>query len=281
MSDSAVQSAASPWRPPLPHEWDTSDRVQEMAPAEITFGELLSSLNPLQHIPVIGSLYREMTGEELHPAARVVGGALIGGPIGLVAAAFNALIEQATGRDAAGQVIALFTDKDAPSASFAAIEPAQAEPAAPQTEIASVMPPPVMPTPVADLANLTPAAGGTKPPANPNAAPGEPQGRSIAFYQNHAGQRLPQFGNMTNQRTALTGTPNPTLQRQPLEMPAPTPASIPSPAQAAAASQENASAGNEPADVFFVNAMMQGLDRYRDAKRLQRGGDVPQIDVSR
>jgi hypothetical protein len=27
--------------------------------------------------------------------------------------------------------------------------------------------------------------------------------------------------------------------------------------------------------------MMQGLDRYRDAKRLQRGGGTPQIDVSR
>jgi hypothetical protein len=281
MSDSAVQSAASTWRPPLPHEWDTSDRAQEMAPAEITFGELLSSLNPLQHIPVIGSLYREMTGEELHPAARVVGGALIGGPIGLVVSAFNALIEQATGRDAVGQVIALFTDKDAPSTSVAATEPTPAESAVPQTAVASAMPPPVMPTPVADLANLTPAAGGTKPQAKPDAAPGEPQGRSIAYYQNHAGQRLPQFGTMTNQRTALTGTPNPTLQRQPLETPASAPAPIPPPAQAAAASQEAASSGNEPADVFFVNAMMQGLDRYRDAKRLQRGDGAPQIDVTR
>jgi hypothetical protein len=279
MSDSALQTSASTWRPKLPHEWDTSDRVAEMAPAEISFGELLSALNPLQHIPVIGSLYREMTGEELHPAARVVGGAIIGGPIGLVASAFNAILEQATGRDAVGQVIALFKDDDAPATSIATAEPTAAEPAATSAELASVAPPPFMPTPVAELASLTPAAGNTKPPAKPEGAPGEPQGRSLSFYQNHAGQRLPQFGTMTNQRTALTGTPNPTLQRQPLEMPAP--AAIPSPPQAAAAVQEAATAGSEPADVFFVNAMMQGLDRYRDAKRLQRGGGAPQIDVSR
>lgn len=284
MSDSAVQSAASAWRAPLPHEWDTSDRVPEMAPAEISFGELLSALNPLQHIPVVGSIYREITGETLHPVARVIGGALMGGPLGLVASAFNSMIEQATGKDLGAQAIALIIPdaKAQPAATaIASTEPAPAEPAttvattAPQPAepeaTAAATPTPMWPTPVADLAAVTPAAGAATKAATPS---GEPQGRSLSYYQNHAGQRLPNVGNMTSQRTAMTATPNPTLQRQPLAAPA----AAPAPTQVRAADPA-ADAANEPADVWFAHAMMQGLDRYRETKRAQRSD--PTVDVTR
>jgi hypothetical protein len=49
----------------------------------LTFGDLIDVVNPLQHLPVLGNVYRWLTGDDLSPAARVAGGALYGGPIGL------------------------------------------------------------------------------------------------------------------------------------------------------------------------------------------------------
>ncbi len=274
----------------LPHEWDTSDRVPEMAPAEISFGELLSALNPLQHIPVVGSVYREITGETLHPVARVIGGALIGGPLGLVASAFNSMIEQATGRDLGAQALALILPDAKAQPAETAIAGAEPAPAEPTTIVAATPPPaepeatvaaaptPMWPTPVADLAAIAPAAAAATKIASDTAKTatpsGEPQGRSLAYYQNHAGQRLPNVGNMTSQRTAMTATPNPTLQRQPLAAPV----AAPAPTQVRAADPV-ADAANEPADVWFAHAMMQGLDRYRETKRAQRS--EPTVDVTR
>ncbi len=48
----------------------------------LTFGDIIDMLNPLQHIPIIGSLYRKFTGDMIDPAMKVAGGALFGGPIG-------------------------------------------------------------------------------------------------------------------------------------------------------------------------------------------------------
>jgi hypothetical protein len=137
--------------------------------------------------------------------------------------------------------------------------------------VRSMWPTPMWPTPVADLAAVAPASGVPPKSATPG---GEPQGRSLSYYQNHAGQRLPNVGNMTSPRTAMTATPNPTLQRQPLAAPP----AAPAPTQARAATPAP-DAANEPADVWFANAMMQGLDRYRDTKRLQRN-ETPVIDVA-
>lgn len=79
-----------------------------------TFADLLDIVNPLQHIPVVGTLYRRLTGDGLDPGARLVGGALFGGPIGVVLAGANAALEDATGRDAGDHVLALFDGGDAP-----------------------------------------------------------------------------------------------------------------------------------------------------------------------
>lgn len=46
------------------------------------FGDLLDLVNPLQHIPVVGKVYRELTGDTIAPGIRVAGGALFGGPLG-------------------------------------------------------------------------------------------------------------------------------------------------------------------------------------------------------
>jgi len=69
------------------------------APAEVDmshvgFCDVLEALNPLQYVPVVGTIYREVTGDEVHPALRIaVSGALslvLGGPIGLAATMLGA-----------------------------------------------------------------------------------------------------------------------------------------------------------------------------------------------
>lgn len=77
------------------------------------FSTLLDIINPLQHIPLVSTLYRELTGDELNPAARMVGGAIFGGPIGFASASANVLLEQLSGEDVAGHALALLSD-DAP-----------------------------------------------------------------------------------------------------------------------------------------------------------------------
>lgn len=75
----------------------------------LTFGDVLDVINPLQHIPVVSHLYREITGDEISPAARVAGGALFGGPIGLAVATVNAVVEATTGNDIGETIAAAFT----------------------------------------------------------------------------------------------------------------------------------------------------------------------------
>lgn len=60
----------------------------------VTFDEALRALNPLHHIPVVGTIYRAVTGEEIQPVFRVLGGLATGGPLGGILAALGALIEE-------------------------------------------------------------------------------------------------------------------------------------------------------------------------------------------
>ena len=48
-----------------------------------SFKDVLDTLNPLQHIPVVSAVYRELTDDRPGAVARLAGGALYGGPIGL------------------------------------------------------------------------------------------------------------------------------------------------------------------------------------------------------
>lgn len=76
---------------------------------------VLDVINPLQHLPVISTIYRHITGDEISPAARVVGGTLYGGPIGAAIGVANAVAVQNTGRDIGENVIARAFGKDGPA----------------------------------------------------------------------------------------------------------------------------------------------------------------------
>ena len=83
-----------------------------------TFLDFLDIINPLQHFPVIGTLYRELTGDTLDPGSRVLGGTLFLGPVGTVVSLANVLVDDATGRDMGEHVMSFFENEepDAPGA---------------------------------------------------------------------------------------------------------------------------------------------------------------------
>jgi hypothetical protein len=65
--------------------------------ASFGFADLLDVVNPLQHIPGVNLLYRELTGDTIKPPAAIAGGALFGGPLGFAGAFLAAAFEEVTG----------------------------------------------------------------------------------------------------------------------------------------------------------------------------------------
>ena len=78
-----------------------------------TFGDLLDLINPLRHVPIVSTLYRSATGDDISPGASIAGGGLFGGVFGLVSAVVNVMLKEATGSDIGERVVALFDGDDA------------------------------------------------------------------------------------------------------------------------------------------------------------------------
>jgi hypothetical protein len=66
-----------------------------------SFGDIIDIINPLQHLPVIGTLYRKFTGDMIKPFSNIIGGAIFGGPIGAVSSTVNVVVKNSTGKDIA------------------------------------------------------------------------------------------------------------------------------------------------------------------------------------
>jgi hypothetical protein len=73
------------------------------APHHSAFHELLSELNPLQYIPVVGTIYRALTGDKISDDARTIGSLVLsgitGGPVGVAVSVAAMAAEKATGID--------------------------------------------------------------------------------------------------------------------------------------------------------------------------------------
>jgi len=114
----------------------------------MSFHELLSDLNPLQYIPVIGTIYRSVTGDTIPESVRTVGSfafsGLTGGPVGLATNAAMLVLEKLTGIDPekiGHDVLASIgigkSEDSAPAAPAAATPSATASAAAPAGAAAS------------------------------------------------------------------------------------------------------------------------------------------------
>ncbi len=95
------------------------DGSKAEAGGKLSFNDFLDTLNPLQHIPVISDIYRELTGDSISEQARVMGGTLYGGPIGLISSVATAAIAAANDGEGPGQqaIAAVFgPDEETPAA---------------------------------------------------------------------------------------------------------------------------------------------------------------------
>jgi hypothetical protein len=72
-----------------------------------SFGDILDTLNPLQHLPIVSTLYRAFTGDAIAPAPRVLGDALFGGPIGAATGVVNAALKYLSGKDVGEYMLTL------------------------------------------------------------------------------------------------------------------------------------------------------------------------------
>ena len=98
-------------------------------PKEQAFGvgDMIDMVNPLHHLPLIGPLYRGITGDEINPAGRVIGGSVFGGILGGATSMANIISEEETGRDLPGLVLDKVTQNEAYSAYHQAQKSSQGE----------------------------------------------------------------------------------------------------------------------------------------------------------
>lgn len=93
-SASAAQAAAA--------EGKTQDSV---------FEDLLDIVNPLHHLPVVGTLYRAISGDTIGMLPKIAGNTLYGGLWGAVSAVADAAFQTITGKDFGATMLALVTDE--------------------------------------------------------------------------------------------------------------------------------------------------------------------------
>lgn len=153
---------------------------------DMSFGDFLDILNPLQHIPVVGTLYREITGDTISQQSRVMGGFLYGGPLGGMGAVVNVMVEDATGKDIGDQLLsAMSGNSSTPAAQRLSSQPIALTPqgeaaqklAAQQAAVAAqqaqpaAQPPAAAPGPVSGKAAPPAQAAQTPAPSSQAALP--------------------------------------------------------------------------------------------------------------
>jgi hypothetical protein len=99
--------------------WGVDRRTTDVGNDDEDFGfdDFLDIINPLQHIPILSTVYREMTGESIKPVARIAGDVLFGALTGSlllsgIASIVGAAIEQHTGEEPTIQIAQALFDFD-------------------------------------------------------------------------------------------------------------------------------------------------------------------------
>jgi hypothetical protein len=118
----------APASAPAP-EWQ-SPASGASAPTDDSFAhDMMEILNPLQHIPIVSTIYRQMSGDKIGTMERIAGDTLYGGMLGMASSVANVVFEKLTGKDFGDTALAMLgINQDKPTA--VAVN-AQAAPAAP------------------------------------------------------------------------------------------------------------------------------------------------------
>jgi hypothetical protein len=118
------------------HETDANYNLSTPGqPEEFGFADLFDMVNPLQHIPVVSYVYREISGDEIKPISQIIGGVAFGGAIGAATSFANVIAEEETGKDMAGNVLAIAFNNETKSKS----KPVQIASDEPQFRLSSAL----------------------------------------------------------------------------------------------------------------------------------------------
>ena len=90
--DTAIQSVS-------PAAQGAAAAVKPAKSASFSFDDLLDVINPLQHIPVISTIYRHLTGDTIGLPEKIAGDGLYGGFTGLACSVGDALFQEITGKN--------------------------------------------------------------------------------------------------------------------------------------------------------------------------------------
>jgi len=264
------------------------------------FWNLLDVINPLQHIPVISTIYRAITGDEITPAAKLAGGALFGGPIGALAAIAGIAVEETTGRDVGEYLASVITGNDnAAPPPGQALQQAQLNLAPPaQTQQTQSQPPrdtivwngvrqlPALQTSAQPAPDLTDQSALAPEPARPDTTPAP--GQLLQQAQLNPPPRDTIIWNGVRQLPIpQSSAPPPALTDQSAVVPEQAPPVLASTtpsaawlttalAQAQTIETANADGDTPPrpqGEPWIADAMMQALDQY-DALAKQRRSDA-------
>ncbi|HLZ65788.1 MAG TPA: hypothetical protein VKQ29_06125 [Aliidongia sp.] len=229
-----------------------------------SFHDLLDAINPLQHIPIVGTIYREITGDTLGNAARVVGDGLYGGVIGVIAGLVDVSVLETTGKDIGGNVLAaLGVDEGDKSANTPDAPAAAGEPASPPASSAPAQAPAATPAPAPAPADLV--AQAAPAPAVPSgiplaAAPPQPIPMPLS-----TAPKLMALNDSQAHGFPIDTSPEGILALRTTANNAPKPVPLNIPAGTLAPNRRIPVTGAE-----FVQRMQEGLDKYK-AMMIARG----------
>ncbi len=300
---SAVQRTAARERPsPVINGGHGNERGVEIQ-GEMSFWDVLDVINPLQHIPVVSSIYRNLTGDTIQPAARIMGDMLYGGPLGGMVSIANAVVEEAQGKDIPDQIMASlgFGEGDHPTAPAAVADaaggPAVAgSPVEPKTPQAATAQPPAAGQPLklgpalpqaqaqaqAQTQPQTQVAAQTMPAAAPPSLTAQlANSAHMGATSTATSAGTSTAGKMPQRDTPLASS---TMVKHSVpKFAAPLPGSIPVSAQttAQAAAQANSAANaNAPASPDTLSdTMMRNLAKYEQSRKAAQS-TAPAMRVS-
>lgn len=229
-------------------------------PSGFGFRDILDVINPLQHLPIIGSIYRWMTGDRPGAAAKIAGDALYGGPIGVGVGLLGAVLEDKEGHDLGERALAALFGPvghaTAIAAASAPVQSVQANAAAPPQATAAAHP-------VADHPPMPLYGGVAHPPAG--SATGQDAAR--AFLAHNAALERQIAGPPRS-----SAPPNST----------PVPLMLPAGALPAVRPTAGVAPANPGPPLDISQKMLDALDKYQrlEKERRDAGAAAPSVDLA-
>ena len=143
-----------------------------------SFDDFVDMVNPLQHIPVVGTLYRAITGDKMNTVPKILGDTLYGGVTGFVSSVADTIFEKVTGKSVGDTVLAFVEDvfsPDKPATGIADATPSSTASPAPVNSLVAYVPTlpdatpssplPLNPSPATNLAAYVPTLPTAETPA--------------------------------------------------------------------------------------------------------------------